>query len=71
MKKLLWKLGMGAHTCNSSTQNKKSMDYYEFKVNLVFTVSPRLARVIERDPVSERGCDQNIWENSQKANEEL
>ena len=37
---------------NSSFKRKRQADFYEFKVNLVYTVSSRTSRAIYRDPAS-------------------
>ena len=45
---------MVAHTCNPSTLGGRGRQITEFKARLVYRVSSRTARAIQRNPVSKK-----------------
>jgi hypothetical protein len=54
--------GVVAHTFNPSTPEAKAGGFLEFEVSLVYKVSSRTARAIQRNPVSKK---QNKTKNKQ------
>jgi hypothetical protein len=50
-----------AHTSNPSTQEGKGRQISEFEASLVYRVSSRTARAIQRNPVSKKQNNNKIY----------
>lgn len=59
----LFKPSLMACAVNPSTSEAEAADLCEFKASLVYIVSSRIARTIERDPVSKQTSKKELFHN--------
>ena len=55
-----------AHACNPSNLRGRGRQISEFEASLVYRVSSRTARAIQRNPVSKKTTKQNKNKNNKK-----
>ena len=62
---------MVVHTCNPSTLGGRGRQISVFEASLVYRVSSRTARPIQRNPVSKKETKQNKNKNSPQSSDAI